>query len=65
MSTLVEIEQAALRLTAAERQQLLFALARGLRQEQPLPAPRQFSLDEMTAWMDEDEAAFKILKGEA
>lgn len=62
MSTLVEIEQAALRLTPAERQQLLFSLARALRQEQALPPPRAFSLDEMTAWMDEDEAAFKALK---
>ena len=65
MSTLVEIEQATLRLTTAERQQMLFALARGLRQEQALPPPRQFSIDEMTAWMDEDEAAFRALKTNA
>lgn len=65
MSTLAEIELAARRLTPAEKQQLLVAVAQSLRQEgKPLPEPRSFSAAEMQAWMDEDERDFKAFKGQ-
>jgi hypothetical protein len=60
MSTLVEIADAARKLTPDERRQLLLQLAESLRAEhQPLPPPRKFSREEMQAWMDEDEADMK------
>lgn len=60
MSTLVEISNAAQKLTPDERRQLLLELAASLRNErQPLPAPREFSMEEMQSWMDEDEADMK------
>lgn len=63
MNTLIEVEKAANALTPAERQQLFLALARGLRAEGQLPPPpRKLTLEEMTRWMDEDEAGFKRFK---
>lgn len=64
MSTLTEIANAAKQLTANERRQLLIELAGSLRSEnQPLPEPRNFSLEEMESWMDEDERDMKRLRG--
>jgi hypothetical protein len=63
MSTLLEIESAASRLSDKEKQQLLLVLAQSLRSHgQPLPQPRQFSAAEMQSWIDEDEADMQRLR---
>jgi hypothetical protein len=64
MSTLLEIEAAARKLPPNEKQELLILLAQSLRASgQPLPEPRQFSAAEIEAWMDEDAADLKKLRG--
>ncbi|MGH8583480.1 MAG: hypothetical protein ACREWG_11990 [Gammaproteobacteria bacterium] len=56
MSTFLEIESAARRLTADERQRLLIVLAESLRTEgRSLPSPRSFTAAEIEAWIEEDE----------
>ncbi len=58
MSTFLEIESAARRLTADERQRLLIVLAESLRSDgRSLPSPRSFTGAEIEAWIEEDEAA--------
>jgi hypothetical protein len=58
MKTLVEIERAAEELPSGQRTELLLFVAETLRKEQaPLPEPRQFSAEQLQAWMDEDEEA--------
>ena len=60
MKTLVEIERAAEELPPAQRTELLLFLVETLRKEQvPLPEPRQFSAEQLQAWMDEDEDAMR------
>lgn len=57
MKTLAEIEQAAGRLPAAEQTELLYFLVQRLDQaDLPLPAPREFSADQIRQWLDEDGA---------
>jgi hypothetical protein len=57
MSTLSEIEVAAAALPPAEKQELMLFLAARLRSEgAKLPEPRQFSPQEIAAWIAEDEA---------
>ena len=57
MTTLAEIEQAAERLPAEQKQELMLFLAARLRAEgATLPAPRKFSREQMQAWIAEDEA---------
>jgi hypothetical protein len=57
MSTLAEIEAAADALSSEQKQELLLFLAVRLRaQGAPLPQPRNFSTDQMTSWIAEDEA---------
>ncbi len=57
MKTLAEIERAAGRLPAAEQTELLYFLAQRLDQTNlPLPAPREFSVEQIRQWLDEDEA---------
>ena len=57
MKTLVEIERAADELPS-QRAELLLFLAETIRKEQaPLPEPREFSTQQLQAWMDEDEDA--------
>jgi hypothetical protein len=64
MSTLTEIESAARRLSVQDRQKLLVMLAASLREEQqPLPAPRGFSDDQLRAWIDQDEQDAEQLQG--
>jgi hypothetical protein len=64
MSTLVEIEAAARQLSSEEKQRLLVLVAQSLRAEgRPLPEPRRFSDEELKAWMDEDEADLRSLRG--
>ena len=60
MKTLVEIERAAEELPSAQRTELMLFLAETLRKEQvPLPEPREFSTQQLHAWMDEDEEAMR------
>lgn len=57
MSTLAEIEAAADALPPEQKQELLLFLAARLRaQGARLPEPRDFSREEMAAWIAEDEA---------
>jgi hypothetical protein len=66
MSSLPEIESAIRQLSLEERQRLLLSLAQAIREEtRPLPPPRDYSVEEMTQWMDDDEAEFKQLRGKA
>ena len=65
MSTLVDIETAAKKLSANDRQRLLISLAESLRLSgQTLPEPRVFSTAEMEGWMDEDEKDLRQLRGQ-
>jgi hypothetical protein len=57
MSTLMDIEQAAVKLPAQEQQQLLRFLLRVVPlADAELPAHRQFSEEEIQSWLAEDEA---------
>ena len=57
MSTLAEIEKAADALPAPQKQELILFLAARLRAAGArLPEPRQFSRDQVEAWITEDEA---------
>jgi hypothetical protein len=58
MQTLVDIEQAVQRLSAEQQAELLLFVAERLRsQSAPLPEPRDFSEEQLRAWLDEDERA--------
>jgi len=58
MQTLMDIEQAVQRLSAEQQAELLLFVAERLRsQGAPLPEPREFSEDQLRAWLDEDELA--------
>ena len=60
MSTLVDIEQAAVKLPAEEQQQLLRFLLRVVPvNEAELPAPRIFSPEEIQGWLEEDQACMR------
>jgi hypothetical protein len=60
MSTLAEIEAAADSFPPEEKQELLLFLASRLRSSRArLPAPRQFSTEEIASWIAEDEADLK------
>lgn len=60
MSTLMEIEQAAVKLPAGEQQQLLRFLLRVVPvNESELPGPRIFSEEEIQGWLAEDEASMR------
>lgn len=66
MMTLTELENAANELPAATRTELLLFLAESLRREQaPLPKPREFSEEQLKAWMDEDEEAMRHFRAGA
>jgi hypothetical protein len=59
MSTLAEIETAADALPPAEKQELLLFLAARLRAGGPLPPPREFTREQIEAWIAQDEADWK------
>lgn len=60
MSTLMDIEQAAVKLPAEEQQQLLRFLLRVVPvDEAELPEPRIFSNEEIQAWLTEDEESMR------
>ncbi|MCG3149791.1 MAG: hypothetical protein PCFJNLEI_03256 [Verrucomicrobiae bacterium] len=57
MSTLTEIEEATEKLPVTQKQELMLFLAARLRAAgAQLPEPRQFSREQMAAWIAEDEA---------
>lgn len=63
MTTLAEIEAAADALAAGEKQELLLFLAVRLRGEAgPLPAPRKFQREQLSAWIAEDDADMQRLR---
>ena len=63
MSTLMEIEQAAVKLPAEEQKRLLRFLLRVLPvNEAELPEPRVFSDEEIQGWLAEDEASMRRLR---
>lgn len=63
MTTLAEIESAAVALSPAEKQELMLFLASRMRSEgATLPEPRTFTRDEMAAWIAEDEADMRRLR---
>jgi hypothetical protein len=58
MQTLIDIEQVVQRLSAEQQTELLLFVAERLRsQGAPLPEPRDFSEEQLRAWLDEDERA--------
>jgi hypothetical protein len=60
---LAEIENATESLSAAEKQELLVFLASQLRSErQKTPPPRRFTIEQINAWIAEDEADLQRLK---
>ena len=66
MKTLAEIERAVEELPPAEKMELLLFIARRLREEQaPLPESRDFSDEQLRAWMDEDEEAMRRFRSGA
>jgi len=63
MSTFQEIELAASKLPATEKQELLLQLASSLRLERSqLPSPRVFTKKEMMGWIIEDEKDMATLR---
>ena len=60
MSTLAEIERAAVKLPAGEQQLLLRFLLRVVPvSEAEMPEPRTFSEEEIQGWLAEDEASMR------
>jgi len=61
MSTLAEIEAAAEKLPAPEKEELFLFLAARLRTTNPaeLPPPRKFTREQMDAWIKDDEEGMK------
>ncbi|HZM04104.1 MAG TPA: hypothetical protein VFC44_13920 [Candidatus Saccharimonadales bacterium] len=65
MSKLLEIEQAAVELSAEEQQRLLRFLLRVVPvAAEELPRPRQFTEEEIQGWLAEDEASMRRLREE-
>jgi hypothetical protein len=60
MTTLTEIEAAADALPPEQKQELFVFLAARLRAgSTQLPAPREFSREQMNAWISDDEAGLR------
>ena len=60
MSTLAEIDAAAKTLPIEEQRELLLALASRLRAEPgSMPEPRLFSVEDISSWVEQDEADMK------
>jgi hypothetical protein len=65
MNTLAELEKATEALSPEEKQRLIVFLAARLRAENPsVPSPRTFSLEEIEAWVKEDEEEARALAQE-
>jgi hypothetical protein len=63
MSTLQEMEAAAESLPSEQKQELLLFLAAPLRAEGSLPEARQFSTEQLAAWISQDEADMRRFRG--
>ena len=60
MQSLVDIEQAVENLSAEQQAELLLFVAERLRSQQaPLPEPREFSEEQLLAWLVEDVRAME------
>lgn len=59
MSTLAEIEAATENLTPEQKQELFLFLAARLRASGELPAPREFSREQIESWIADDEAGMQ------
>jgi hypothetical protein len=62
MSRLTEIEAAADRLSPEQKQELFLFLAARLRGAGQLPPPRDFSREQIEAWIAEDERGMQRLR---
>ena len=63
MQSLVDIEQAVQNLSAEQQAELLLFVAERLRSQRvPLPAPRDFSEEQLKGWLDEDERAMESFR---
>jgi hypothetical protein len=66
MQSLVDIEQAVQNLSAEQQVELLLFVAERLRSQRvPLPEPREFSQEQLKAWLDEDEQAMDRFRSES
>jgi hypothetical protein len=66
MKTLAEIEEAAQQLPPAKQTELLYFLAQRLEEANlPLPAPREFSPEQLQQWLDQDEEDMRRFKAGA
>jgi len=66
MQSLVDIEQAVQNLSAEQQAELLLFVAERLRRQRvPLPEPREFSQEQLKAWLDEDEQAMDRFRSES
>lgn len=59
MSTLAEIEAATEALTPEQKQELFLFLAARLRANGDLPPAREFSREQIEAWIADDEAGMR------
>jgi hypothetical protein len=59
MNTLAEIEAAADSLPSEQMQELFLFLAARLRGAGQLPAPREFTADQIKAWIADDEEGMR------
>ena len=63
VDTLDEIERAAEKLPPAKQTELLYFLAQRLADANlPLPVPREFAIEQLKQWMDEDEEEMRRFK---
>lgn len=63
MTTLAEIQAATEALAPEEKQELILFLAARLRRSGvKLPPPRKFSVEQLAAWVAEDEAEMQRLR---
>ena len=58
MTKLAEIEAAAAQLPAEEKQKLILFLSKRLREEGSMPAPRNFSPEQIEGWIADDEEGY-------
>jgi len=59
MSTLAELEAAADLLPSEQKQELFLYLAARLRGAGQLPAPREFSREQIESWIADDESGMR------
>ncbi len=63
MSTIAEIEAAIEALPAEQKQELFLFLAARLRGTGQLPQPREFSGEQIEAWISDDEEGMRRFQG--